>query len=335
MERLPEPTRLTRTFKVCKFALPVVALGATFFTLRSFARTGWPFADANWQLVVASAAAMIGAQWLRSLAWRLLLPQQERPLRRVTFTVVNAAAASSHLLPVGLDLAVKVGLLHRLERRLQLKAIAVSLAGEGLLDNAAMLPLAAMTFFVVHDSNLKMLAGVLCLVSLGCLPAAWLAPRLVRRLAKVERAQRISRLAAAIDGRIARNEDGRTALTLLGGCWLCRLAAAYSLMAALSIGAPLQRALLLTVLTPLANLIPSPSGATTSVGAAAAILSVAGVGSHAIVSYALSASVLALLTSLFATTVGGSTLLLAEPTADCCYRTRLRQLLLAPLAALR
>ncbi len=331
---LTEHPRLGRGLQIGRFAVPLAALAATWLVVRHFAKTGWPFTGADWRLVCAAGVAVGVSELLGALAWQRLFPDAERPSLGAVLTAVTAGAASSHVLPAQLNLAVKVGLVHRLTRGLKLKTVAVTLSALGVLNVAAMLPLALAAALVASFQGMQLVALAVVAASTAALLLAFSAEWTVGRLGR-SRLRRLSAAASVVCTSVSFREKRRPVVALLFATWVVRTLVPLALLASFGVHAAASRALLLVALGPIAGVIPSPSGTTTSIGATAAILSATGLGGPVIFGYALAASVLSLFAALTGLTVGAACLVCSPSSDGAARRARLKLLVLAPLGAFR
>src|SRR4029453_5713844 len=124
-------------------AFSLLSLGACVLVGRHLSDASWPLEGAHTPLVFLVGCAYLASFGFRALGWPLLFPSEERPDRARCLASCGAGAASGVVLPFRLDYVVKIATLRRLGGvRLGLETIAVSIVTLGMVDAAAMLPLA-------------------------------------------------------------------------------------------------------------------------------------------------------------------------------------------------
>jgi hypothetical protein len=284
------------------FAL--VALIA-FFTARHFARQGWPFHDVDPLLVVAAAGFFFTAYLFKASGWRMLFSHSERPSSFALAVAGGAAAVTGLALPGRLDEAVRIGVVRRYRgKRTGIGALCLSLILLGLIDTAALSPLAGVAAGSSGASG-WLLAGLILVCCAGVAAAA-----LVLVLPRIVCVRHLLRFRAArwMREHCASPRDAGAAWVMVSVSWLLRAAALFVLLHALSVGTETSAiAIALTFLcasAPSAALPIAPAGAATQAGAGAAVLIATGVEPGEAVAFALAAQALIVV-------VGGAIVLFA------------------------
>jgi hypothetical protein len=120
-----------------------VMLLLAFLAVRHFATTSWPLSRDRPGLLVAGLLLLL-AQALKTLGWALLLTNRERPSPLALVAGNGGAALIGVVLPGRFDDAMRIAVVRRYPGcPAGLRAISLSLVMLGLIDSAALAPLAA------------------------------------------------------------------------------------------------------------------------------------------------------------------------------------------------
>src|SRR5262249_35516156 len=172
--------------------LPWKRLSTLFFVLlafataglvaRHFVKTGWPLRQANLWLVGAAALIFLGAYAAEAWGWQRLFREAERPAFLTLAAAGGAASVGGLALPGRCDEVLRVAVVRRCRRRTaSYGAVALSLAVLGLIDSAAMTPLAAVALaFVRLGGWLQVGLGVVVAAGVGAAAVVLALPRLTR-----------------------------------------------------------------------------------------------------------------------------------------------------------
>ena len=137
--------------RILNSAFVLVALGTTALVARHFAHTGWPLHNANLWLVALAALIFLGAYAAKAWGWQRLFTRDERPSVLALAAAGGAASVGGIALPGRCDEVIRVAVVRRCRRRTaSFGAVALSIFLLGLLDSAAMTPLASVAFAVGH-----------------------------------------------------------------------------------------------------------------------------------------------------------------------------------------
>lgn len=295
LARALDVSRSRRFRVVLNAALAAVALAATGLTVNHFAQNGWPLTRANPWLVAAAAALFLVAYAAKASGWRRLFAGHERPGHHALAAAGGAASVTGIALPGRFDDVVRIAVVRRFrgrEPRAGIGALCLSLVVVGLVDSAALTPLASISAGLTHRSD-GLRAG-LALVAAAGIGAALLVlglPRLarLRRLARFRAAAWVSEHSACLS-------ETTKAWALVSTSWSLRAAGLYVLLAALGVSHSFALALLFLCATAASAALPiAPAGAATQAGAGAAILVAAGVSSSHAIAFAVSAQALVIL----------------------------------------
>ena len=284
-------------------AFSLAATAVTAFTVRHYATGGWPLARANSWLVAAAGVLFLVAFALKGVGWRRLIHRGERPGSHALAAANAAASVTGVALPGRLDDVVRIAVARRFSSRGGLGALCLSLVVVGLIDSAALSPLASVAAGV---------AGVSAAVQAGLavIGAAGVGAAVIVLLLP-----RISRCAALARFRIARwlgahatpARETTRAWAIVSGSWLVRALALYLLLGALGVGHSFPLALLFLSASAGAAVLPlGPAGAATQAGAGAAALAVAGVPVSQAVAFGLAAQALLVLAGAAVVVLAGA-----------------------------
>jgi uncharacterized membrane protein YbhN (UPF0104 family) len=262
-----------------------VMLVLVVLTVRHFATTSWPLSRGQPSLLLAAGVLLLLAQALKALGWARLFTNRERPSPLALIAGNGGAALIGVVLPGRFDDAMRIAVVRRYPGcPAGLRAISLSLVMLGLIDSAALAPLAAVA--VAFPG-----AGLAARLALVVVAAAGIAAGAVivalPRLAGSNRALRF-RLGRWLSPRTTSLHSAIEAWALVFGCWLVRGVAFFILLGTLGLGYSFPLALLFLCAGAAAAALPiGPAGAATQAGVGTAALAAAGVGT----SEALAASV--------------------------------------------
>src|SRR5256714_1451120 len=115
-----------------------------FLAIRHFATTSWPLSRGQPGLLVAAGLLLLLAQALKALGWARLFTSHERPSPLALVAGNGGAALIGVVLPGRFDDAMRIAVVRRYPGcPAGLRAISLSLVMLGLIDSAALAPLAA------------------------------------------------------------------------------------------------------------------------------------------------------------------------------------------------
>ena len=265
----------------------VIAIGVGLLTARHFVANGWPLDHANVLGVLAAGALFLAAFGFKAWGWHRLFRHDQRPGVLGLAAAGGAATVTGLALPGRADEVVRVSVVRRFPgKRVGVGSICLSLVLLGLIDNAALTPLAAVTAGVGAPSGWER-AGLIVVAVAGVLAGAFVAflPRLVLHR-RVERFKFVGWLAEhAASPREAANAWGLVAVS-----WVFRVLAVFVLLDALSVGTSMPLAMGFLCASASAAALPiAPAGGVAQVGAGAAILVSAGVHASEAAAFAIAA----------------------------------------------
>ena len=292
-------------------AFSLLSLGACVLVARHLSDASWPLEGAHTPLVFLVGCAYLASFGFRALGWQLLFPSEERPDRARCLAACGAGAASGVVLPFRLDYVVKIATLRRLGGvRLGLETIAVSIVTLGMVDAAAMLPL-AVSAVATSGPVLRAPLMVVVLFCLGCIGIITLGQR-VERLPLVGRSDRLHTFYRRVADSTRFSRATLIAGLLLLGCWTSRALGSALLLSALGVGFSPTLALVVLCMSAATAILPiTAGGVIAGMGTTAGALLALGISKGLAVNFALSAGLLLTGAALAATVLGltGSLLL--------------------------
>jgi lysylphosphatidylglycerol synthase-like protein len=258
-----------------------------------FATTSWPLTNGHPGLLVAAGLLLLVAQALKAYGWGRLFTSDERPKALALAAGNGGAALIGLVLPGRFDDAMRVAVVRRYPPcPAGVRALCLSLFMLGLIDSAALAPL-ALAAAVVGGAGTGVRAGLVVVAVAGVGAAALIValPRLVRR----RRASRFQ-LCRWLSPRTTSLRGASQAWALVSACWLVRVVALFVLLGALGIGYSVPLALLFLCAGAAAAALPiGPAGTATQVGGGTAALLASGVGASQALSVAVSVGTLGVL----------------------------------------
>ncbi|TMJ97532.1 MAG: hypothetical protein E6G67_02630 [Actinobacteria bacterium] len=295
MPSLPPALRSRTARRVFNVASILLAAGLTALAGRHFANTGWPLAGADIPLAAAAGILFLAAYAFKAFGWHRLFAPHERPQPLALAVAGGAASVTGMALPGRFDDAVRIAVVRRFPGRCLTTGVGtlcLSLFMLGLLDAAALMPLASTAAFTAGTSwPVRVALGI---VALGGLAAAIIIvglPRFVRsgRLLRF-------RLARWMSERSTSPGEAWKAWVLILFSWLIRAVAVLFLLGALGVSLSFPMAIAFLVAGAASGALPvAPAGAATQAGAGAGILMASGVTTSQALAFAVAAQVLVML----------------------------------------
>ncbi len=276
--------------RILNIGFVLAALVVGFLVTRHFARSGWPLHRANFWLVALAAVIFLAAYAAKAWGWQRLFRRGERPAVLTLAAAGGAASVGGIALPGRCDEVIRMAVVRRCRRkRVSLGAVALSLFLLGLLDSAALAPLASVALAVAHIGG-WMKAGLVVVAVAGVASAAVVLT--LPRLSRSERLQRF-RLARWIGDNATPPGDAARAWVAIATSWILRSLATFVLLAALGLGTDFALALAFVCAASAAAVLPvAPAGAAMQAGAGAAILVASGMHTDEAVAFGIAAQAL-------------------------------------------
>jgi uncharacterized membrane protein YbhN (UPF0104 family) len=281
-----------RTFNVLSV---LVAVAATFFTVRHFMRSGWPIHNANVWLVTLATGLFLLSYAFKAWGWQRLF-RCDRPRVLTLAAAGGAATVGGVAFPGRIDDLIRIAVVRRCPRaKASFGAVGLSLFVLGLLDTAALTPLASVAAIISSTS-------LLFRIALGIVAFAGVASALiVIFLPQVAGHRRLSRFRVTKwvgEHWTERGEAGKAWIAITVS-WCLRAVALFVLLHALGLGGSFALALAVLCASAASSALPiAPAGAATQAGAGAAVLIAAGISVQEAVAFAVAAQCLVVLVGI-------------------------------------
>jgi hypothetical protein len=281
--------------------LAVLALAVAVLAGRHLAGSPWPLSHGHPGLLVAAGLLSVVGYAFKACGWARLFAADERPQPLALAAASGGASVTGLALPGRFDDVVRIAIVRRHAGcPAGVRALCLSLFMLGLIDSAALAPLAAAAALMGHETGMR--AG-LALVAVAGLAAAALIvalPRLARRRGLLR-----FRFGRWLGARTTSLRDACRAWALISACWLVRALGVFLLLGALGVGFSLPLALLFLCASSVAAALPvGLGGAATQAAGGGAVLVASGVGASEAISVAIASQALGIL-------AGGAILLFA------------------------
>jgi uncharacterized membrane protein YbhN (UPF0104 family) len=268
-------------------------LAVSLFSVRHFTNTGWPLHHANPWLVVASSLLYLVAYPFKAWGWQRLFAKHDRPAAQALAFAGGAACVGGVALPGRIDDAVRMAVVKRYPgTRTGLGTLGLSLIVLGMLDNAALTPLATVAAADAHSWTVR--AGFAVLAAAGVAAAA-----VVVTLPRLARWRRVAHLRPArwLASQAHLPKETLAAWLLISVSWMLRGTAVFLLLNALSLRNSFPLALAFLCASAASAALPiAPAGAATQAGAGAAILIASGVPAGDAIAFSVAAQALVVVT---------------------------------------
>jgi hypothetical protein len=281
------------------------ALAAAALTILHFVDSGWPLANANPLLVVAAGVLFLFAYAFKAWGWQRLFHESKRPEALTLAAAGGAASVGGVALPGRFDEAIRIAVVRRLpgKKTAGLGAICLTLIVVGLLDSAALAPMASVAAAASHSGGVQ--AGFALVAAAGVAAAA-----LVLCLPRIARLNFVSRWKVGrwLQEHTACRRSASQAWLLISVSWAFRGLAVFVLLNALAVGGSGSFTLALAFLcasAASAALPIAPAGAATQAGAGAAILIIGGIPKGEALAFAVAAQGLVILVGALVVAIAG------------------------------
>jgi hypothetical protein len=283
----PTTRRLLNVFSA------VLVLVVGLLVARHFAESGWPIHRANLRLVGLAAGLFLVSYGFKAFGWQRLFNRDSRPQVLTLAAAGGAAAVGGIALPGRIDDAVRVAIVRRYPgTKAGLGTIGVSLIVLGMLDNAALTPLASVAAADAGSWVTRVgfatiaVAGIAAAVVVAFLP----------KLAGHHRVTRF-RVGRWLASHTHCTKEAWAAWMLISVSWALRGTAVFLLLNALSLKGSFPLALAFLCASAASAALPiAPAGAATQAGAGAAILIASGMHTPDAVAFSVAAQALVVVT---------------------------------------
>ncbi len=268
----------------------LAALVVSALVVRHFLRSGWPLRHANFWLVGLAGVILLGAYAAKAWGWQRLFRSGQQPAVLTLAAAGGAASVGGIALPGRFDEVIRVAVVRRCRRRrASLGAVALSLFLLGLLDSAALTPLASVAIAVARVQG-WMQMGLIVVAVAGVAAAAVVV--LLPRIARIGVFSRF-KLARWVGDNATSPRAAVWAWAAVAVSWVLRALAIFVLLAALGFGVDFALALAFVCASSAAAVLPvAPAGAAMQAGAGAAILIASGVRANDAVAFGIAAQAL-------------------------------------------
>ena len=226
----------------------------------------------------------------------------ERPQALTLAAAGGAASVGGVALPGRFDEAIRIAVVRRLPgKRVGIGALALTLIVVGLLDSAALTPMASVAAAASHRGGVR--AGFSLVAAAGI--AAALVVFFLPRLARIGWVARF-KLGRWVQEHCACPRSASQAWMLISVSWALRGVAVFLLLQALAVGASFPLAMAFLCASAASAALPiAPAGAATQAGAGAAILIVSGVPKADAVAFSVAAQAMVILAGAACVAVAG------------------------------
>jgi uncharacterized membrane protein YbhN (UPF0104 family) len=269
------------------------AIALAVLAARHFASGSWPLSQGHPGLLAAAAVLLLLAHALKAFGWARLFPAGQRPKPLALAAGNGGASLIGVILPGRFDDAMRIAVVRRYPGcPVGVRALALSLVMLGLIDSAALAPL-ALAAAVLPGVGIGVRTGLAAVAVAGVAAAAVVLA--LPDLASSRRALR-HRLGRWLSERTTSRRAASEAWLLVSACWLVRALALFLLLGTLGVGYSLPVALLFLCAGAAAAALPvGPAGAATQAGAHGAALIATGVGASQALAVAISVTALGVL----------------------------------------
>jgi uncharacterized membrane protein YbhN (UPF0104 family) len=273
--------------------LGLVLLAVSFFSVKHFMGGGWPLHHADPVLVVAAAILFLIAYAFKAWGWQRLFREEERPTAGALAFAGGAACVGGVAMPGRVDDAIRIACVKRYPgTSAGLGTIGLSLIIVGMLDNAALAPLAGIAISDARSWTVR--AGFLVVAVAGVLAA--LVVSMLPKFAGMRRVMRF-RMGRWLSEHAQNRRESLAALLLISVSWALRGTAVFLLLNALALRGSFPLALGFLCASAASAAVPiGPAGAAMQAGAGATLLALSGVPKAEAVAFSVAAQALIVVT---------------------------------------
>jgi uncharacterized membrane protein YbhN (UPF0104 family) len=268
-------------------------LAVSWFSARHFIKGGWPLHDADPILVGGAAFLFLIAYAFKALGWQRLFREEERPAAGALAFAGASACVGGVAMPGRVDDAIRIACVRRFPgTRAGLGTIGLSLIILGLLDNAALAPLAGVA--IADAQSWMVRIGFLIVTVAGILAALVVA--MVPKFAGMRRVMRF-RVGRWLSEHTQCRKESMAALFLIFVSWALRGTAVFLLLNALALKGSFPLALGFLCASAASAAVPiGPAGAAMQAGAGATLLALSGVPKAEALAFSVAAQALIVVT---------------------------------------
>jgi uncharacterized membrane protein YbhN (UPF0104 family) len=268
-------------------------LAVSYFSVTHFIKGGWPLHHADPILVGAAAFLFLIAYAFKAWGWQRLFSPADRPTAGALAFAGGAACVGGVAMPGRIDDAIRIACVKRFPgTRAGLGTIGLSLIIVGMLDNAALAPLASIAMTDARSWTVR--AGFLIVMVAGVLAAVVVS--MVPKFAGMRRVMKY-RIGRWLSEHTQCRKESLAALLLISVSWALRGTAVFLLLNALALRGSFPLALGFLCASAASAAVPiGPAGAAMQAGAGATLLALSGVPKAEAVAFAVAAQALVVVT---------------------------------------
>jgi hypothetical protein len=286
--------RRSRSLKIfVNVASAVALLAVAVVSAKHFSQTGWPLRHADPILVGAAAVLFLIAYPFKAWGWQRLFAEHERPAAGALAFAGGAACVGGIALPGRIDDAVRIACVKRYPgTRTNLGALGISLIVLGMLDNAALTPLASVAAADASSMTVRVGFAIVAGAGVGAALVVAFLPKLVRhrRIARFRVGQWLAEHTHC-------TKEAWAAWVFVSVSWGLRGTAVFLLLNSLALGISFPLALAFLCASAASAALPiAPAGAATQAGAGAAILIASGLSTTQAIAFSVAVQAMVVVT---------------------------------------
>jgi uncharacterized membrane protein YbhN (UPF0104 family) len=268
-------------------------LAVSYFSAKHFVKGGWPLHHADPVLVAAAAVLFLIAYAFKAWGWQRLFAPNDRPTAGALAFAGGAACVGGVAMPGRVDDAIRIACVRKFPgTRAGLGTIGLSLIILGMLDNAALAPLASIAMTDARSWTVR--AGFLIVMVAGVLAAVVVS--MVPKFAGMRRVMKY-RIGRWLSEHTQCRKESLAALFLISVSWALRGTAVFLLLNALALRGSFPLALGFLCASAASAAVPiGPAGAAMQAGAGATLLALSGVPKAEALAFSVAAQALVVVT---------------------------------------
>ena len=268
-------------------------LAVSYLSVHHFVKGGWPLHHADPILVAAAAVLFLIAYAFKAWGWQRLFAPNDRPAAGALAFAGGAACVGGVAMPGRVDDAIRIACVRRFPgTKAGLGTIGLSLIIVGMLDNAALAPLASVAITDARSWTVR--AGFMIVAVAGVLAA--IVVGMVPKFAGMRRVMKY-RIGRWLSEHTQNRKESLAALLLISVSWALRGTAVFLLLNALALRGSFPLALGFLCASAASAAVPiGPAGAAMQAGAGATLLALSGVPKGDAIAFAVAAQALVVVT---------------------------------------
>jgi uncharacterized membrane protein YbhN (UPF0104 family) len=268
-------------------------LAVSYFSVKHFIKGGWPLHHADPILVVAAAVLFLIAYAFKAWGWQRVFSPADRPTAGALAFAGGAACVGGVAMPGRIDDAIRIACVRKYPgTRAGFGTIGLSLIIVGMLDNAALAPLASIA--MTDSRSWTVRAGFLIVTVAGV--GAAVVVSMLPKFAGMRRVMKY-RVGRWLSEHTQCRKESLAALALISVSWALRGTAVFLLLNALALRGSFPLALGFLCASAASAAVPiGPAGAAMQAGAGATLLALSGVPKAEALAFAVAAQALVVVT---------------------------------------